>query len=162
ACFVLFMAFVARPILVRYFTRSMAGSGGERDSAAPAGVFVGGVFWAPAAEPRGIFSAVVPVVCVGVLGRPGVVCEGGAGELREAAASKLHDVVTGFFVPVFFTYTGLRTDVTSLNGVAVWLILVGVIVAAVVGKLVGCGLAARVSGFSWREAGIVGAMMNAR
>ena len=31
-----------------------------------------------------------------------------------------------------------------------------------VGKLVGCGLAARLSGYSWKESGIVGAMMNAR
>ena len=36
------------------------------------------------------------------------------------------------------------------------------VVAAVVGKLAGCGLAARVSGFTWKESGIIGAMMNAR
>src|SRR5262249_59431872 len=36
------------------------------------------------------------------------------------------------------------------------------VVAAVVGKLAGCGLAARVSGFRWKEAGIIGTMMNAR
>jgi Kef-type K+ transport system membrane component KefB len=83
-------------------------------------------------------------------------------ELRNAASAKLHDVVTGFFVPVFFTYTGLRTDITSLQGAAIWLVAVAVVIAAVVGKLVGCGLAARASGFRWKEAGIIGAMMNAR
>ena len=36
------------------------------------------------------------------------------------------------------------------------------VVAGVVGKLVGCGLAARLSGFTWKESGIIGAMMNAR
>ncbi|MBY0459936.1 MAG: cation:proton antiporter, partial [Gemmataceae bacterium] len=78
------------------------------------------------------------------------------------AAQKLHDVVTGFFVPVFFTYTGLRTDITALNDTGAWLACGLVVVAAVVGKLVGCGLAARAGGFSWKEAGIIGAMMNAR
>jgi Kef-type K+ transport system membrane component KefB len=83
-------------------------------------------------------------------------------ELRRAAAAKLQDIVAGFFVPVFFTYTGLQTDIGSLHGTTLWLICGGVIVVAVVGKLIGCGLAARASGFSWREAGIIGAMMNAR
>jgi len=31
-----------------------------------------------------------------------------------------------------------------------------------VGKLVGCGLAARLTGFTWKESGIIGAMMNSR
>jgi Kef-type K+ transport system membrane component KefB len=37
-----------------------------------------------------------------------------------------------------------------------------VILAAVVGKFVGCSLVARWSGFSWKEASIIGAMMNTR
>ena len=42
-------------------------------------------------------------------------------KLRRAASDKLHSIVTGFFVPVFFTYTGLRTDISGiarLHGVA--------------------------------------------
>lgn len=152
--FVLFMLFVARPLLVRYFRRSMAASGGKLNPTALAVLFVALFLSAVATNLIGIFAVFGAFVFGAILSDQE--------ELREAAAAKLHDVVTGFFVPVFFTYTGLRTDVTSLTGGAVWLILLAVIVAAVVGKFVGCGLAARVSGFRWREAGIVGAMMNAR
>ena len=65
-------------------------------------------------------------------------------DLRRAVSAKLHDIVTGFFVPVFFTYTGLRTDITGIHGPALWLICAAVVAAAVTGKLVGCGLAARI------------------
>jgi Kef-type K+ transport system membrane component KefB len=67
-------------------------------------------------------------------------------------------------VPVFFTYTGLRTDVRALadGGGTLWAVCAAVTVAAAAGKLVGCGLAARLGGFTWKECGIVGALMNAR
>jgi Kef-type K+ transport system membrane component KefB len=81
---------------------------------------------------------------------------------REAVARRLRDLVTVFFLPIFFTYTGLRTDIGSLNGGYLWLLCGLVLAAAVVGKFAGCGLAAWLSGFSPREAGCVGIMMNTR
>jgi Kef-type K+ transport system membrane component KefB len=152
--FVLFMVFVARPLLVWYFTGSLRRNGGRVSANALAVLFVGLFLSAVATNLIGIF-AVFGAFLFGAILSDQV-------ELRDAARAKLHDVVTGFFVPIFFTYTGLRTDVTSLQGAAVWLIAVAMIAAAVAGKLVGCGLAARMSGFRWKEAGIIGAMMNAR
>lgn len=152
--FVLFMMFVARPVLVRYFTSSLRVTGGKLSANALAVLFVGLFLSAVATNLIGIFAVFGAFLFGAVLSDQEA--------LRHAAAAKLHDVVTGFFVPVFFTYTGLRTDITSLHGAAVWLIAAAVVVAAVAGKLVGCGLAARASGFSWREAGIIGAMMNSR
>ena len=60
--------------------------------------------------------------------------------------------MTVFFLPVFFTYTGLRTEVTSVAGAAGWLTLLGVRLAAVAGKLGGCAVAARATGMPWRAA----------
>ena len=37
-------------------------------------------------------------------------------EVREAVAGRMWDFVTTFFLPIYFTYTGLRTDVGSLGG----------------------------------------------
>jgi Kef-type K+ transport system membrane component KefB len=132
----------------------MRANGGKLSSTALAVLFVALFLSAVATNLIGIFAVFGAFLLGAVLSDQG--------ELREAASAKLHDVVTGFFVPVFFTYTGLRTDIGSLSGATMWLICGAIVVAAVVGKLVGCGLAARVSGFSRREAGIIGAMMNAR
>ncbi|WP_439630531.1 cation:proton antiporter domain-containing protein [Gemmata sp.] len=154
AAFALGMAFVARPLLVGYFKRSMARNGGALSPNALAVLFVALFLAAVATNLIGIFAVFGAFLLGAVLSDQE--------ELRTAAAAKLHDVVTGFFVPVFFTYTGLRTDVTSLTGGAVWVICAAVVAAAVAGKFVGCGLAARLSGFTWREGGIIGAMMNAR
>jgi Kef-type K+ transport system membrane component KefB len=81
---------------------------------------------------------------------------------RDAMHLKLHDIVTVFFLPIFFTYTGLRTRVDALNEPYLWLICAGVIGVACLGKFGGCSLAARLAGFSTHESLCVGAMMNTR
>ena len=151
---VLVMMFVARPLLVRYFAGSLRRNGGRVSANAMAVLFVCLFLSAVATNLIGIFAVFGAFLFGAVLSDQQELC--------DAARAKLHDVVTGFFVPIFFTYTGLRTDVTSLQSGAVWLIAAAVIAAAVAGKLIGCGLAARASGFTWKEAGIIGAMMTAR
>jgi Kef-type K+ transport system membrane component KefB len=83
-------------------------------------------------------------------------------DLRDAIHRRLNDFVTTFFLPIFFTYTGLRTDVGSMAGGKLWLFCGLVLLAAVVGKYGGCTIAARMNGVSRREASIIGVMMNAR
>jgi K+:H+ antiporter len=70
--------------------------------------------------------------------------------------------VTVFFLPIFFTYTGLRTNVHGLNSSALWEWCVVIIGAAILGKFLGCMLAARACDLSWPDAGCIGVMMNAR
>ncbi len=154
AGFVLFMVFIARPLLVRYFTHVEQTTGGGLTPTALAILFVSLFLSSVATNRIGIFAVFGAFALGAILS--------GRDSLREAVSSRLRDVVNGFFVPVFFTYTGLRTDLTSLGGTTAWLICAAVITAAVLGKLVGCGLAARFGGFTWREAGIIGSMMNAR
>lgn len=83
-------------------------------------------------------------------------------EFREAVVKRLRDLVTVFFLPIFFTYTGLRTDVQTVATLDLWLMCGLVLTAAVVGKFAGCGVAAWAGGFSPREAACIGAMMNTR
>jgi Kef-type K+ transport system membrane component KefB len=83
-------------------------------------------------------------------------------EFRAAVMRRLSDFMTVFFLPIFFTYTGLRTDVGSVGSSWMWVLCGLVIVAAVVGKFVGCGVAAWLSGFSARESACVGTLMNTR
>jgi Kef-type K+ transport system membrane component KefB len=83
-------------------------------------------------------------------------------EFREAVVRRLRDFVTVFFLPIFFTFTGLRTDIGSMTGGTMWLLCGLVLLAAMGGKFGGCAVAARFSGMQWREAASVGVMMNTR
>jgi len=83
-------------------------------------------------------------------------------ELRAAVQERLRDFVTVFFLPIFFTYTGLRTDIGTMSGSGLWMMCGLVLLAAFVGKFGGCWLAARFNGLPWREASIIGVMMNTR
>jgi Kef-type K+ transport system membrane component KefB len=152
--FALFMVFVVRPVLVRYFAFSFKRNSGRLSPTALAVLLAAILSAASATNLIGIFAVFGAFLLGAVLADQA--------DLRRAAAAKLNDIVSIFFVPVFFTYTGLQTDVSSLHGAGMWLLCGVVILAAIVGKLVGCGLAARAGGFSWREAGIIGSLMNAR
>jgi Kef-type K+ transport system membrane component KefB len=83
-------------------------------------------------------------------------------EFRQAVTQRLRDFTTVFFLPIFFTYTGLRTDIGTMHGGQAWLLFVLVLLAAVVGKFGGCAVVARLSGFSWADACSVGVLMNTR
>jgi Kef-type K+ transport system membrane component KefB len=67
-----------------------------------------------------------------------------------------------FFLPVFFTYTGLHTNVLGLSGAADWEWLALIVAAATLGKIVPVYAAARLSGIAAGEAAILGALMNTR
>ncbi len=83
-------------------------------------------------------------------------------KFREAFNSRTREFVYGLLLPVFFTYTGLRTDIGTLDSPQLWLFCGLIVLVAMTGKIVGCGLAAKVGGLSWPEAGCVAVMMNTR
>jgi Kef-type K+ transport system membrane component KefB len=74
---------------------------------------------------------------------------------------KFSDFVLVALVPVFFTNTGLRTEVGALQSLQAWVACGLVLLAAIGGKLGGCWLAARY-GQGSREAVCVAALMNTR
>ena len=74
----------------------------------------------------------------------------------------MEDFITAFFLPVFFTYTGLRTNIGTLDSTYLWIVCGMVTLTATAGKMVGCGLAARLGGMSWRDSASVAVMMNTR
>src|SRR5688572_25961869 len=67
-----------------------------------------------------------------------------------------------FLLPLFFAFTGLRTEVGLLADARGWLLCPGVIAVAVAGKLGGSMLAARATGMPWADSFALGALMNTR
>jgi len=83
-------------------------------------------------------------------------------ELIDPIVEGLSPVTDFFLLPLFFAYTGLRTQMGLVRGFELWLPMCAILVSAVVGKLGGCTIAGRFSGSSWREALAIGALMNSR
>lgn len=84
------------------------------------------------------------------------------GAFARELVEKMEDFAVVFFLPIYFAYTGLRTEVGLLNSPFLWMASLAVIGAAVSGKLFGSALAAHLLGLSWREATALGVLMNTR
>jgi Kef-type K+ transport system membrane component KefB len=75
---------------------------------------------------------------------------------------QLESVVTVLLLPAFFAFTGMRTRIDLVSGLDQWLLCGLIIVVATGGKFGGTGLAACVTGLRWRQAAILGTLMNTR
>lgn len=78
-------------------------------------------------------------------------------EAEPSMVARVEALSDGFLVPVFFASMGVATDLGELTGA--WTLLGVTLLAAVVGKLVGCGGAARLARYGWRDSYIIGAGM---
>jgi len=82
--------------------------------------------------------------------------------LSEEITRRIDDFVVTLLLPIFFVYTGLRTNVGLLDRPELWLITLALIGIAILGKLAGAAIAARVSGYDWRASAVIGTLMNTR
>ncbi|MDO9221889.1 MAG: cation:proton antiporter [Thiobacillus sp.] len=83
-------------------------------------------------------------------------------ELIEAWKERIGHFVMVFFLPIFFTYTGLRTNVGSLDSMEAWGWCGLLIALATLGKFGASYVAARWAGMSHHEGKVIGIMMNTR
>jgi len=81
---------------------------------------------------------------------------------RSLFIEKVEDVSVVLLLPLFFVFTGLRTQIGLLNEPHLWMICGLIILVAVSGKFLGSTLAAKFVGQSWRESLSIGALMNTR
>ncbi|OGX06409.1 MAG: hypothetical protein A2Z88_07055 [Omnitrophica WOR_2 bacterium GWA2_47_8] len=77
-------------------------------------------------------------------------------------AEKIEDVSLVFLLPLFFVFTGLRTQIGLLNQPQLWGICFLIIGIAVLGKFVGSTLAAKFVGQTWKDSLLIGVLMNTR
>jgi len=72
------------------------------------------------------------------------------------------DLVAVLFLPAFFAFTGMRTEIGLLEGASDWLICAVIIAVASAGNIGGTIAGARWSGLQWRDSAALGALMNTR
>lgn len=83
-------------------------------------------------------------------------------KFRTLFIDKVEDVALVLLLPLFFVFTGLRTQIGLLNDSHLWITAGFIILTAVVGKFAGSALTARFLGINWKESLTIGALMNTR
>ncbi len=162
AGFFLLWWFAVRPLVKRVIRYSQAGSipAGEKSERGKLtnnllGILLAGIFIsAMTTYQLGIF-AIFGGFMMGVILHD-------EHELIEAWKERIGHFVMVFFLPIFFTYTGLRTHVGSLDSASAWGWCALLIVLATFGKFGASYVAARWAGMSHHEGKVIGIMMNTR
>ena len=151
--FVTVMWFWVRPRLPRWLDASVE-AGGVPGKGVMAGVLIFVLAAGLATEVLGIHALFGAFLA-------GVVMPA-RGEFREFLRLRLEHFSSVFLLPLFFAFTGLRTQFGLLNDSSAWLICLGLVVIATVGKLGGTMVTARLTGVNWIDSFALGALMNTR
>ena len=148
-----FVFLVARPLLKKWIAAHFARHGGLQTSAVAALLIV-------------LFVSGAITSNIGVFAIIGGFMIGAAmhddRQFVDAWKMRVSPLVNTFFLPIFFAYTGLRTDVGSLASGREFLICAAVCGVAFATKLGGAYLGARLSGENNRSALTIGVCMNTR
>lgn len=81
---------------------------------------------------------------------------------RNLFIEKIEDVALVLLLPLFFVFTGLRTQIGLLNEPYLWKVTAVIVLVAVTGKFIGSAIAARFTGQNWKDSLTIGALMNTR
>lgn len=83
-------------------------------------------------------------------------------KFRNLFIEKIEDVALVLLLPLFFVFTGLRTEIGLLNQPYLWEVTGVIILVAMAGKFIGSAAAAKFVGQNWRDSLVIGALMNTR
>jgi Kef-type K+ transport system membrane component KefB len=151
--FIAAMFLAARPLLTR-LTRKLDDTVGPLPPLAVSGTFLLVLLAALATEAIGIHAVFGAFLLGAVIPHDSRIA-------REFTA-KLKDPVTILLLPAFFAYTGMRTQLSLVSGWENWLWCGAIILVATLGKFGGTLIAARLTGYGWRDAAALGILMNTR
>jgi Kef-type K+ transport system membrane component KefB len=84
------------------------------------------------------------------------------GPLTEKLRASLEPFVVVFLLPMFFTFSGLKTELGVMMQPQILLAAAAILLASFCGKGIACWAAARMTGESPRDAMAIGSLMNAR
>ncbi len=83
-------------------------------------------------------------------------------QFRRLLIEKIESVSVGLLMPLFFVFTGLRTEIGLLNNSHLWFTTFIIILVAIVGKFGGVTIISKLMGQSWKNSLSLGALMNTR
>jgi K+:H+ antiporter len=153
-CYLLFIFFVARKFFLTLVQKHLTKHGGELQNIGIAWIIITLLISAIITSKLGVF-AIIGGFIIGVTLHEN---RNFVSEWKQKVAS----LVTTFFLPIFFAYTGLRTDVGTLNSSTAFVQCLLVVAIAFIGKLGGAYFASRMLGENHRSALTIGISMNTR
>ena len=114
-----------------------------------------------------VFTAATATNALGVFSIFGGFLCGIAGsfnpDLREGIRTSIGDLVSVLLLPIFFVFSGLRTDMGSLGSdPRLWWALLLVVAVSCASKFGAASLVARACGLPWKESLSIGLLMNTR
>ncbi|KAJ5754107.1 uncharacterized protein N7511_008260 [Penicillium nucicola] len=151
--YMLFLTYAFRPVFLRFLERSGSLQKGPSQSVVALTLLI--------ALASAFFTQVIGVHAIFGGFVIGLICphEGGfAIKLTE----KIEDLVAALFLPLYFTLSGLSTNLGLLDSGLVWGYVVGVIAIAFIAKVAGGALASRWCGLLWRESFSIGVLMSCK
>ncbi len=83
-------------------------------------------------------------------------------KFRKMIIERVEDLSVTLFLPLFFVYTGLNTEIGLLNTPHLWKICGLITLIAVLGKFIGTAIPAKVVGESTQDSLSMGVLMNTR
>ncbi|OQP65534.1 hypothetical protein A3860_17880 [Niastella vici] len=83
-------------------------------------------------------------------------------DFRKYVIDKLENFAFVLLLPLYFAFTGLRTQIGLLNNSATWVDCIILIAVAIVGKFIGCTVSARLMGEQVKTSLSIGVLMNTR
>ena len=150
--FVVVMILIVRPVLRPLFAGSDMGEGASKERLAVA-VAVG-------------LAGAIATDVIGVHSLFGAFVAGATLPAGDAVRANLRDRLEGFsavlLLPLFFAFTGLRTQIALVDDLSSFLMCLAIIILATAGKFGGSAIAARFTGMSWSNSLVLGALMNTR
>ena len=150
--YILVMLWLVRPLVARMAARVAGQEGIPQNAVAVVLVLVFLSSWAT--ELIGIHALFGAFLFGAVLPKDG--------GFTQALVDKMEDLVLIIFLPLFFVYSGLRTEITLIDSAESWGLCLVIILIACAGKFGAGAVAARLTGLGWREASALGILMNTR
>ncbi len=151
--FIAIMIFVVRPVLPR-----LVGAGSLENAEPSRGALATSVCV--------VIAAALTTEIIGIHALFGAFLAGAImpelGGFRHKLSVRVEHFSSVLLLPLFFAYTGLRTQIGLLNDLESWLICLAIIAVATLGKLGGSAIAARTTGMPWNDSLQLGALMNTR
>ena len=81
---------------------------------------------------------------------------------RKLLIERTEYISVTLLLPLFFAFSGLRTQIGLLNTSHAWFVCIAITIVAIIGKFGGSFFAARFVGESWRDSAVIGSLINTR
>ncbi|RMD42966.1 hypothetical protein DV735_g2147, partial [Chaetothyriales sp. CBS 134920] len=151
--YALFLAFIVRPVFIWILKRTGSLANGPSQSVVALTLLLVLI--------SAFFTQIIGVHPIFGAFMIGILCPHDGG-FAIKLTEKIEDLVSVLLLPLYFTISGLNTNLGLLNSGITWAYVVGVTSIAFFGKVIGTTLAARLNGLVWRESLTIGILMSCK